>query len=547
MTRMSRLLLPLATALVLLVVPSVASAGTYQMHACRDASGALASSSSWSFEQSTSIVGSHDDTCPRGGIHLALKASVAHPADAYAKAFFLAPDSTSIVSYTLWRSARVAAGTPYWFSAMEQYGSDWRWAGPSCKGTTNNCSGIGNPADPMSETNRFSRKPSTPIKGIALYVSCGLDNSGTTNCPSSSGVSSEAWMHRADITLSDDVKPKLETTPVGALVDATSSVQGTQSVAIQASDKGGGLARALVEVDGKVVASNGFGSSPCREPYTARVPCPLRSSTSVSFDTTTLQDGNHSVRVLVQDAGGNTTTWGPVKLTTHNAPLDQSCNPEPANPVSGLALSGGLVRTGSRATGRSALTIRWATRKRARLRGRLLTTAGQPVAGAPVCIAWRPSGLGAPLAPLQRLTTDATGRYAMTVPRGSSRDLYAIYRTPGGAVAKKMALRVIPRLTVRRSARNLANGDVLTIRGSLRGGPIPSRGVLVRAEAWRGTRWQPFGEVRARGTSGRYRVRYRFTGTRGVQRYTLRVRVVPQAAYPYLGVASKRFHVRVRG
>jgi hypothetical protein len=547
MTRMLRVLLPLATALVLLVAPSAANAGTYTVYSCRDATGALASTSSWSFVLSTPSVGSHDDTCPRGGVHVALKAGVAQPAQADARMWFLAPDDTTIVNYTLWRSARVAAGTPYWFSAQEEYGTDWRWAGPSCKGTTNNCSGIGNPADPMSAANRWARTPTTPIKGVALYVSCGNANSGTTACPASSGVSSEAWLHRGDITLADDIKPKLETTPVGALVDATANVQGTAAVSIQASDKGGGLAQAQVEIDGKVVASKGFGSSPCRQPYTARVPCPLRSSTTVPFDTTTLADGTHSVRVLVQDAGGNTTAWGPVKLTTHNAPLDQSCNPEPAAPASGLTLSGRLARSGSRALGRSALTIRWATSRRARLSGRLLGAGGAPVSGAPVCIAWRPSGLDAPLEPLARLTTDATGRYATTIPRGSSRDLYAIYRTSAGAVAKKTILRVIPRLSVRRSARNLANGDVLTVRGSLRGGPIPSRGVLVRAEAWRGTRWQPFGEVRAKGSSGRYRIRYRFTGTRGVQRYTLRVRVVPQAAYPYLGVTSPRFHVRVRG
>jgi hypothetical protein len=79
------------------------------------------------------------------------------------------------------------------------------------------------------------------------------------------------------------------------------------------------------------------------------------------------------------------------------------------------------------------------------------------------------------------------------------------------------------------------------------GGPIPSRGVLVRAEAWRGTRWQPFGEVHARRSDGHFRIRYRFTGTAGVQRYTLRVHVAAQAAYPYLGGISPRIHVRVRG
>ncbi|WCB91841.1 hypothetical protein DSM104299_00519 [Baekduia alba] len=529
-----------------------AHAGSYVVYSCQDPTGAPASTSSWSFQFTDPVTDTHDDSCPRGGVHVALKAGVTHPSTADARMYFWAPDNTVITSYTLWRSAKVAAGTPYWFSAMERYGLDWRWAGTGCKGTTNNCSAVGNPSTPLADANKFSRTPPTPVTGIALYVSCGNDNAGTTACPATSPVAAETWLHRADITLADDSKPSFTTTPVGGLVDATAPVSGTASVSLLASDKGGGLTQAMVEVDGTVVTSQPLGGAgACATPYTARTPCPLNASATIPLDTTTLDDGTHQVRVLLQDAGGNTTAWGPVTLTTHNAPPDESCNPDPAvgADVAGVGLNTGLLLLGSHSTGigPARVTLRYATKKLASVTGQVNAVDGTPLDGAGVCVVWRPEGTTAPLSELARVTTDPAGRFSVAVPRGSSREIFAIYRTPAGAVTARTVVRVIPRLTIKPSHRSLRNGQLLALRGTLSGGPIPSRGVLVTAEAWRGTRWQPFEQTHARGSSGSYRVSYRFVGTHGVQRYTLRVRVAAQAAYPYLAGVSKRIHVRVHG
>jgi hypothetical protein len=550
------LLLALSALALLLAGPVVreARAGTYVVYSCQDPSGNLASTSSWSFRMSAPTVDTHDDTCPRGGVHVRLTPGMTHPSTAEARMFFWAPDNTVITKYTLWRSARVAAGTAYWFSAMERFGTtgdDWRWAGTGCKGTTNNCSGVGDPAKPLGDANKFSRTPPVPVTGVALYVSCGESNSGTTACPSTSGVAAETWLHRADITLADDIKPSFSTAPAGELVDATAPVSGVASVSVLATDKGGGVAQASVEVDGRIVATQAFGGANCTQPYQYRVPCPLSASGTMSLDTATLADGTHSVRVLVQDAAGNTTAWGPATLITHNAPPDESCNPEPALDLAtaGMSLKAGLLRPGkaSKGVGTSAITIRYATKGKAKARGLLRGADGTPLANQPVCLVWRPAGMNGPLSELRRVTTDAAGRFSINIPRGSSREIYAIHRTPAGAVVGRVNLRVVPRLTITPSRRKLRNGEAFTLRGRLSGGPIPSRGVLVRAEAWRGTRWQTFVETRARGSKGVIRVRYRFVGTTGSQRYTLRFHVVAQAAYPYLSGVSKRIHVRVRG
>jgi hypothetical protein len=281
------------------------------------------------------------------------------------------------------------------------------------------------------------------------------------------------------------------------------------------------------------------------------VPCPLTASGTLQLDTATLPDGVHSVRVLVQDAAGNTTASGPATLTTHNAPPDESCNPEPGLDLAtaGMSMRAGLLRPGkkSKGIGTSAITMNYSSKTKAKARGLLRTATGAPLGNQPVCIVWRPSGTTGPLSVLRRVTTKADGRFSIDIPRGSSREIYAIHRTPAGSVVGRVVLRVIPKVSITPSHRNLRNGQILTLRGRLSGGPIPSRGVLVRAEAWRGTRWQTFGETRAKGSKGSFRVRYRFVGTTGSQRYTLRFHVVAQAAYPYLSGVSKRVHVRVRG
>jgi hypothetical protein len=549
-TRPLALLLVLAAALLAGPATRAAHAGTYTVYSCQDPSGNLASTSSWSFLIPDPTLNTHDDSCPRGGVHVMLKPGVTHAADDEARMYFWAPDNTVITRYTLWRSARTAPNTEYWFSAMERYGADdWRWAGSGCKET---CSAVGDPATPLAAANKFTRTPPTPATGIALYVSCGLSNSSTDTCPATSGVAAETWLHRADITLADDVRPTFTTAPVGDLLSTGATISGTAAVSLIATDKGGGLTQGEVEVDGTVVATQALGGSgACAQPYTARVPCPLTASDTIAVDTSRLADGTHNVRVLVEDAGGNTTAWGPVTITTHNAPPDESCNPDPAvgAAVGGATLRAGLLRPGARSkgTGPTSLTVSYATKKSAQVRGLLRAADGAPMGGAAVCLVWRPQGTPAAWTTLGRVTTGADGRFSAAVPRGSSREIVAIYRTGAGAVTGRAVVRVVPRLTITPSRKSLRNGQVLTLRGTLSGGPIPSRGVLVRAEAWRGTRWQSFGDTRARGAAGRYRIRYRFVGTTGTQRYTLRVHVVAQSGYPYLSGVSKRIHVRVRG
>jgi hypothetical protein len=529
------------------LAPATAGAGTYTVYNCQDPTGAPASTSAWSTTFTDPSKQTTDSSCPRGGIHIAFQPGQVQAPNADARLYFWAPDNTEIISYSLWRSVVVGTGSAYYFSPMERYGTDWRWAGTGCGGTS--CSGLGNPSVPLDPTNRWDRKPPTPITGVMLYISCSYDNSGTTTCPATHP-EVEAWLHRSDITLADDLAPTFSTAPTGALVAATAPVSGVTQVSVQAADKGGGLAAAQVEVDGRVVATQPLGaSSTCQQPYTARVPCPLVGSATVPVDTTTLADGTHSVRVLLRDAAGNVTATTPVTATTANAPPDASCDPTPVG-TSPLRFSAGIVHQkrghgASRST--AQLTVHYNTSEQLRFSGQLSDAAGNAVPSAPVCIVSRAAGIGGPLLPLARVTTGADGRFTVPLARGSSRELVAIYRVDGGALTGRATLRVIPHVTLHPSRSSLRNGQLLRFKGTVSGGPIPSRGVLVQVEAWDGTGWSLVRQAHAKGAAGRFQVSHRFRYTTGTQRYTFRAHIVTQAAYPYLAGVSSRIHVRVHG
>ncbi len=94
------------------------------------------------------------------------------------------------------------------------------------------------------------------------------------------------------MTLADVKAPTLDAEPAGSLVDSGRLLDGVESVSVIAQDTGGGLARATLLVDEVPVqqAAPNVAEPTCVEPYTAVVPCPLRSAFTVSLDTGSLSN-----------------------------------------------------------------------------------------------------------------------------------------------------------------------------------------------------------------------------------------------------------------
>jgi 5-hydroxyisourate hydrolase-like protein (transthyretin family) len=181
------------------------------------------------------------------------------------------------------------------------------------------------------------------------------------------------------------------------------------------------------------------------------------------------------------------------------------------------------------------------------LHAQLNNADGTPAANTPVCVAERLQGDDtAPLQPIARLNTGPDGSIVVPIAAGPSRDLWVVRRMDGGALASSVKVQTRPQVSARARRHSLRNGQVLKLRGIVRGDPIPAPGVLVELQARRGRGWQTF-KTKRTGVDGRFTAAYRFTRTAGVQHYQLRAHVPMQASYPYAAGASNTVSVRVRG
>jgi hypothetical protein len=151
--------------------------------------------------------------------------------------------------------------------------------------------------------------------GISLRINC----SGGGNCSDGGGLG----IHYVQITLSDAINPVIASAS-GSLL-AGGALQGTKSISYGATDRGGGVYRAVLKLDGvtrtdKVIDSNG-GNCAGTSSFTQPVPCKLSVSDTIALDTNALSEGNHSVQLYVLDATNtNQATYGPFTINVDNVP-----------------------------------------------------------------------------------------------------------------------------------------------------------------------------------------------------------------------------------
>jgi hypothetical protein len=185
--------------------------------------------------------------------------------------------------------------------------------------------------------------------------------------------------------------------------------------------------------------------------------------------------------------------------------------------------------------------------KPATMRGILRNAAGQPIAGADVRVLVREDRLGARYVDRGGVTTGADGRFQVGLPKGSSRLIRLGYRAYTGDDA--FAARVNAHLNVRarisvHGPRHVRPRGRATFTGRLVGRPFPPRGVTLDLQIFQpGRGWRVFGSTRTR-RNGRFVARYRFNSAVS-GRFTFRLRLRPNDAYPYARGVSRRVRVRV--
>ncbi len=580
------LLCSLAAMLLFALTPP-ALAGTLTHFSCQVPDGhPTYVSSGWTTRESGAAHASV--VCDGRGIGIGFSASAQHGNADLAEAKYSAPADTRIVELSAYRRTAGISHTNTGGSPSADLNHYDLFADSQRIDT---CSPFaqspsGGSQCPSGKDGVFNRA-SLDASQVTAVVGCGFEAHHVC-LQDGSGVSAQVRVPWATFVLHDAISPHV--LQVTGSLAAPGSHHGTESVSFNVADRGTGVYRGLVEIDGKpvyeqVVDANVVGGrARCKDarpgdadPYQFidPVPCKMSVSATVAFDTRTVTDGVHELRVVAEDASGNrTTVLGPQKFAVDNVPsaddpacrngidddldgvvdgADAGCSggedvdeaplpsvptvvnpPAPsAQPAVGLpaastadagagqptrgAPNGDRPSDDARLTagfgshGGSILTTSFGTR--AVVRGKLVDGRGAPIGNARVELLSRNASPGSPLVDKGGARTRADGTWTMIMPKdASSRTLSFRYRSHLGD--SKPAAEVALTLRVR-----AAVGLTVTPRvASSRGGIVISGRLLGAPLPARGK----LVELQARGKGGGRWITFRTVRSDGQGRYRVR-------------------------
>jgi hypothetical protein len=529
-----------------------AEAGVFRVHTCNRPDYQLAlgptlhleaGASGWLYEERDGQAIIQDD-CPSGGpFQFWLQAGVSLKAGDFVGAVWTPAPNTRLIGVSMrWNgratnSAAINEGTSE-VAVTTDRETILRvrspWTAPSNSGGANRLSST------LSDASRFE-----------MTFTC-LDA-----CTGSEQYWLRGWVADASFDVRDDAAP------AGGLIGSAADARtwsGVVHLGFNAADAGGGLYRATLEVDGSEAATwpistsatcADIGPDPTVLEFAAPQPCPLRIDGTLDVDTRQMPQGEHSVRILVEDVAGNRSViFGPAmrRIDAERA----------IGPGSDLALRG--AANGDGASDVARLTAHWGRRGSRTLlvspfgrthvvRGRLRTADGAPIANAAIDVVSKTTAVNArELGKRVGPRTGSDGRWYLVLPRRvSSRDVTFRYRshvedTIASATAG-VRLRVRAGLRLAIHPRRARQGQAIRFSGRLLGGPLPRGGkqVVLMARASRGA-WVRFNVVRT-DRRGRFRTAYRFQQP-GAALYRFRALSLGEAAYPYLAGGSNVVKVR---
>jgi hypothetical protein len=285
----------LTVAVLMAAVCSAAGAGparggTYAVESCNNGS-----TSGWSPFYSGSYSG-WANSCTVGGgmLHAAISAGAASTAGWT----FTAPADTNIAGFWLTR-AYALPGNRAFGTGVYRLQTD----GPG-RGYYNAVANYGGPLTqaPVAEAASGLDGQTT----LTARVDCG----GGLDCTGNAVMN----IFAARIELRDDSAPALGSVS-GSLL-AGGALKGTRAVSYAATDRGGGVYREQLVVDGMARSDRLLSCS-----FGLVVPCPLGTSGTVALDTTRIADGEHDVELILWDATlANLVRYGPVRITVDNVP-----------------------------------------------------------------------------------------------------------------------------------------------------------------------------------------------------------------------------------
>lgn len=194
--------------------------------------------------------------------------------------------------------------------------------------------------------------------------------------------------------------------------------------------------------------------------------------------------------------------------------------------------------------------VRTAFRSRPLLHGTLASQRAR-LSGEVITVVERFDAGSHPARRRSRVRTDGTGRFALRLRPGPSRQVEVLYggtRTRSAATAGKLRVRSAGKITLGLNPPKLLNGGRVRMSGRVArsGALVPAGGKLVAIQFYdpsRG-RWRPVEVLRTR-RNGRFAYRYRFRTIASAQRILFRAVALPEAGWPYLHSTSGRKSVIV--
>jgi hypothetical protein len=424
----------LAAAVLTLAITATASADTYTVYSCKGPTGVPNGAAGWVVNPAPTGQGVVANQCPSGG-PLTAALNAANPTGgANASWRFDAPADTSLVRFA---AQRYTSGIP---SPAIPKPSDVVYILQTDHLTLEKCE-VSDATACHADLTGSIDKQGIDSKYVWMRVIC-------TNGGDVCSRSLSANLTSAAIGVKDALAPTFS----GVRVLDTGDTSGVLSVAYNAADRGGGVYRAVVRVDGKPFAVQTLGGPDCTDanpgdadPYQFLVPAPCPGAVNgavTRIDYRNLPAGPHAVEIAIEDAGGNSAVVFATTFPRLNAEKAPS-TPQALKRLLNAKLKVWFVKTRTKRH-----TSRYGTR--VVTRGRLLDSRGKPVRGARIDVFHRlRSGHRRLLK--TGLKTRADGRITLILPlnvdtRGIEYDFRAV--RPG-----KITSRQILRLTVKRHGR----------------------------------------------------------------------------------------------
>ena len=325
-------------------------------------------------------------------------------------------------------------------------------------------------------------------------------------------------------------------------------LRGHQDLAAEATDKGGGLSKLEVWVNG-VPAPGGLIAPPCKTANVknlsyegpaaiSRTPCPSRLPGSWTLDTAAypFQKGINSVQVCASDFSiltePNRTCTAPQAVE-----VDNSCTESPI--PGGEIISAQFVKSR-----KDVVTL--PPGKTAKVSGEVINNAGDAISGATVCVQMQTQGSKSGLRPVGTATTDANGHFAYKVDPGPNRKILLGYRHDRFQVARSLRFYSHAKVRFKITPGEVRNGGEIKMRGRLPGPGAAGRVAVLQASALRSNDWYTF-ERATTGRRGVFHARYRFDATSATTIYRIRAVAPRQRGWPWETGYSKPVLVKVRG